>query len=203
MRSIDPSANTPENIYKLLIGLIVPRPIAFVSTLDGQGIHNLAPFSYFTACSSNPPVVCFCAGVRSEPRPQKDTLRNIEATGEFVVNIVSEDFAEKMNATSAEVPPEIDEFLLAGLTPLASELVKPARVAESRIQLECGLRQVVRVSDKPGGGILILGDVLRFHIQDDLLDGFKIDPDKLKAIGRMGGSSYCRTRDRFNMARPT
>jgi flavin reductase (DIM6/NTAB) family NADH-FMN oxidoreductase RutF len=119
------------------------------------------------------------------------------------VNIVSEDFAEKMNTTSAEVPPEMDEFLLAGLTPLASDLVKPPRVAESRVQLECGLRQVVRVSDKPGGGILILGDVQRFHIQDDLLDGFKIDPDKLRAIGRMGGSTYCRTRDRFSMHRPT
>jgi flavin reductase (DIM6/NTAB) family NADH-FMN oxidoreductase RutF len=202
MRSIDPSANATEDIYKLMIGLVVPRPIAFVSTLDTEGIRNLAPFSYFTACSTNPPVVCFCAAARSGPHPHKDTLRNVEATGEFVVNIVSEDFAEKMNATSAEVAPEIDEFLLAGLTPLASELVKPPRVAESRIHLECRLRQLVPVSDKPGGGTLVLGDVLRFHIQDDLLDGFKIDPDKLKAIGRMGGSTYCRTRDRFNMPRP-
>jgi flavin reductase (DIM6/NTAB) family NADH-FMN oxidoreductase RutF len=202
MRSIDPSVNTPEDIYKLMIGLIVPRPIAFVSTVDAQGTRNLAPFSYFTGCSTNPPVVCFCAAVRSGPRPQKDTLHNIEATGEFVVNIVSEDFAEKMNTTSAEVPPEMDEFLLAGLTPLASELVKPPPVAESRIHLECCLRQLVAVSDKPGGGTLILGDVLRFHIQDDLLNGFKIDGDMLKAIGRMGGSTYCRTRDRFNMPRP-
>jgi flavin reductase (DIM6/NTAB) family NADH-FMN oxidoreductase RutF len=203
MRTIDPSANTPEDIYKLMIGLIVPRPIAFVSSLDAQGVRNLAPFSYFTACSANPPVVCFCAAVRSGPRPHKDTLRNVEATGEFVVNIVSEDFAEKMNTASAEVPPEIDEFVLSGLTPLASDLVKPPRVAESRIQMECRLRQLVPVSDKPGGGTLILGDVLRFHIQNDLLDGFKIDPDKLKAIGRMGGSTYCRTRDRFEMRRPT
>lgn len=203
MRAIDPSTNATEDIYKLMIGLIVPRPIAFVSTLDAQGVRNLAPFSYFTACSTNPPVVCFCAAVRSSLRPHKDTLRNIEATEEFVVNIVSEDFAEKMNATSADVPPEIDEFRLAGLTPLASDLVKPPRVAESRIHLECRLRQVVRVSDKPGGGSLVLGDVLRFHVQDDLLEGFKIDPDKLKAIGRMGGTTYCRTLDRFNMPRPT
>lgn len=202
MRAIDPSAHATEDVYKLMIGAIVPRPIAFVSTLDAQGVRNLAPFSYFTACSTNPPVVCFCSAVRSDPLPHKDTLRNIEATGEFVVNIVSEDFAEKMNAASAEVPPEIDEFLLSGLTPLASDLVKPPRVAESRIHLECRLRQVVLVSEKPGGGVLILGEVLRFHIQDELLDGFKIDPEKLKAIGRMGGSAYCRTRDRFNMARP-
>ena len=146
--------------------------------------------------------VCFCAATRSGPRPYKDTLRNIEATGEFVVNIVSEDFAEKMNATSAEVPPEIDEFLLAGLTPLASDLVKPPRVAESRIHLECRLRQLVPISDKPGGGTLILGDVLRFHVQEDLFLDFRIDPDKLQAIGRMGGPTYCRTRDRFNMPRP-
>jgi flavin reductase (DIM6/NTAB) family NADH-FMN oxidoreductase RutF len=146
--------------------------------------------------------VCFCAAVRSGPRPQKDTLLNIEATEEFVLNIVSEDFAEKMNATSAEAPPEIDEFVLARLTPLGSELVKPSRVAESRIHLECGLRQVVRVSDRPGGGNLILGDVLRFHIQDDLLNGYKIDPNKLMAIGRMGGPACCRTRERFTMPRP-
>lgn len=203
MRAIDPSANNPDDIYKLMIGLIVPRPIAFVSTLDAQGIRNLAPFSYFTACSANPPVVCFCAAVRLGPRPHKDTLQNIQATGEFVVNVVSEDFAEKMNTTSAEAPPEIDEFVLAGLTPLASDLVKPPRVAESRIHLECRLRQVVLVSEQPGGGSLILGDVLRFHVQDDLLSGFKIDPDKLKAIGRMGGPTYCRTHDHFDMARPT
>lgn len=202
MQSIDPSRTAAEDVYKLMIGVIVPRPIAFVSTVDVQGRRNLAPFSYFTGCSTNPPVVCFCAAVRSGSRPQKDTLLNIEATREFVVNIVSEDFAGKMNATSAEAPPEIDEFVLAGLTPLASEMVKPPRVAESRVHLECRLRQVVHVSDKPGGGNLILGEVLRFHIQDDLLNGYKIDPDKLMAIGRMGGPAYCRTRERFDMPRP-
>ena len=202
MQSIDPATASAESIYKLMIGAIVPRPIAFVSTVDPQGVRNLAPFSYFTACSTNPPVVCFCAAVRSGPRPQKDTLENIRVTGEFVVNIVSEDFAEKMNATSAEAPPDIDEFELAGLTPLASELVRPPRVGESRIQMECRRRLIIQVSDKPGGGNLILGDVLRFHIQDEVLDGFRIDPDKLMAVGRMGGPTYCRTRDRFDMQRP-
>lgn len=202
MRSIDPSSQATEDIYKLMIGMIVPRPIAFVSTLDAQGIRNLAPFSYFTACSANPPVVCFCASARPGPRLHKDTLENIRVTGEFVVNIVSEDFAEKMNATSVEAPPEIDEFAVSGLTPLASELVKPPRVAESRVQMECRLRQIVVVSEKPGGGSLILGDVLRFHIQEELLTGYRIDPDKLRAIGRMGGPTYCRTHDRFDMQRP-
>jgi flavin reductase (DIM6/NTAB) family NADH-FMN oxidoreductase RutF len=140
MRTLDPAQIAPNEIYKLMIGMIVPRPIAFVSTVDAAGIRNLAPFSYFTACSSNPPVVCFCTAVRTGPRPYKDTLLNVEATGEFVVNIVSEDIAAQMNLTSADVPPEIDEFELSGLTPIASDLVKPPRVAESKVQMECRRR---------------------------------------------------------------
>ena len=127
---------------------------------------------------------------------------NIEATGEFVVNIVSEEFAEQMNLCSADVPPEVDEFELSGLTPVASDLVKPPRVAESKVQMECRLHQIIRVSDQPGGGILVLGEVLRFHVLESLLDGYKIDPDRLNAIGRMGGPTYVRTRDRFEMQRP-
>jgi flavin reductase (DIM6/NTAB) family NADH-FMN oxidoreductase RutF len=202
MRVIDPAQLAYSDIYKLMIGMIVPRPIAFVSTVDTNGNRNLAPFSYFTACGSNPPVVCFSTSVRSGPLPHKDTLRNVEASGEFVVNIVSEEFAAQMNATSAEVPPDVDEFALSGLTPLASDLVKPPRVAESKAQMECRLLQIVRVSDKPGGGVLVLGEVLRFHVLESLLDGYKIDPDKLNAIGRMGGPTYVRTHDRFDMQRP-
>jgi flavin reductase (DIM6/NTAB) family NADH-FMN oxidoreductase RutF len=202
MRVIDPAQHSYEDIYKLMISAIVPRPIAFVSSLDANGVRNLAPFSYFTACSTNPPVVCFCSGVRTGPLPHKDTLTNIKATGEFVVNIVSEEFAAQMNATSAEVPPDVDEFTLSGLTPLASELVKPPRVAESKVHMECRLRQIIPVSEKPGGGILVLGDVLRFHIEDAILDGFKVDPEKLRAVGRMGGPTYVRTHDRFHMQRP-
>jgi flavin reductase (DIM6/NTAB) family NADH-FMN oxidoreductase RutF len=202
MRIIDPSQHDHADIYKLMIGIIIPRPIAFVSSIDVAGVRNLAPFSYFTACSSNPPVVCFCTSVRSGPRPHKDTLENIRATCEFVVNVVSEEIAEQMNKTSAEVPPEVDEFVLSGLTPVASDLVKPPRVAESKVQMECKLRQIVPVSEKPGGGILVLGEVLRFHILESVLDGFKVDPGELKAIGRMGGPTYVRTHDRFNMERP-
>ena len=210
MRTLDPAQIAPNEIYKLMIGMIVPRPIAFVSTVDAAGIRNLAPFSYFTACSSNPPVVCFCTAVRTGPRPYKDTLLNVEATGEFVVNIVSEEFAEQMNLCSADVPPEIDEFELSRLTPIASDLVNPPRVAESNVQMECRLHQIIRVSDKPDGGILVLGEVLRFHVLESLLNdkmgdqngGYKIDPDKLNAIGRMGGPVYTRTRDRFELQRP-
>lgn len=200
---IDPSATAPQNIYKLLIGLVVPRPIAFVSSIAADGVRNLAPFSFFTVASANPPVVAFCPMIPgSGSGRRKDTLRNVEATGEFVVNIVSEDFAASMNVTSGEYPPEVDEFVVSGLTPIASDLVKPPRVAESRAQMECRLVQVVHVSDNPLGGSIVLGEVLRFHVSDEMFDNFRIDPDKLTAIGRMGGAMYSRTRDRFEMERP-
>jgi flavin reductase (DIM6/NTAB) family NADH-FMN oxidoreductase RutF len=202
MLAFDPANHSPNDIYKLMVGSIVPRPIALVSTVDDGGVRNLAPFSYFTACSSNPPVVVFCPMLRPVPPLAKDTLRNILATREFVVNIVSEEFAERMNATSAQVLPEVDEFELSGLTPIASERIKPARVAESHIHMECRLLQVVQVSDQPGGGSLVLGEVLRFHVRHDLVENFRIDPDKLHAIGRMAGSTYVRTTDRFDLERP-
>jgi len=202
LRRFNPEEHPRAEIYKLMIGAIVPRPIAFVSTVDVNGVRNLAPFSFFTGCSSNPPVVCFSTTVRAEPRPLADTLRNVRETGEFVVNIVSEEFAEQMNVCSAEVAPEVDEFQLSGLTPVPSELVRPPRVAESHVHMECRLRQIVTVSEKPGGGYLVLGEVLLFHVDEAVLDGGKIDPSRLKAIGRMGGPTYTRTRDRFDMPRP-
>jgi flavin reductase (DIM6/NTAB) family NADH-FMN oxidoreductase RutF len=207
MRSFDPAQEPMQNTYKLMIGSIVPRPIAFVSTIDAQGVRNLAPFSYFTAVSANPPVVVFCPTFRAPDEQRgiantKDTLRNIIATREFVINIVSEDFAEQMNQCAAQVRPEIDEFELSGLTPIASEIVKPPRVGESRVHMECRLKQVIQVSDKPGGGSVVLGEVLRFHVREDLLDDYRIDPAKLRAIGRMGGSTYVRTQDRFDLSRP-
>jgi flavin reductase (DIM6/NTAB) family NADH-FMN oxidoreductase RutF len=202
MLSIDPANQQPRDVYKLLIGSILPRPIAFVSTVDKNNVRNLAPFSFFTVASSNPPVLAFCTSVPANGRTAKDTLRNVIDTREFVVNIVSEDFAEQMNHCSATVPPEVDEFELSGLTPLASEVVKPARVAESRVQMECRLLQVVTVSEKPMGGNLVLGEVLRFHVAENLVSNFQIDPEKLLAIGRMGGEAYCRTSDRFKLKRP-
>ena len=200
---INPADHDYRNVYKLMVGVIVPRPIAFVSTVSADGIRNLAPFSFFTGISANPPVICFCPMVRGADGSRKDTLRNIEAVREFVVNVVSEEFATQMNICSAEFPPEVDEFAMSGLTPVPSDLVKPPRVKESHINMECRLVQVVDVSAKPLGGSLVLGEVLRFHIDDALFDDFKIDPDRLHPIGRMGGPTYTRTTDRFNMARPT
>ena len=202
MLTINPAEQSPNDIYKLMIGSIVPRPIALVSSVSESNVRNLAPFSYFTACSANPPVVVFCPILRPPPLGAKDTLRNIVATHEFVVNIVSEEFAERMNATSAQVEPAVDEFVLSGLTPIASDLIKPPRVAESHVQMECRLLQTVQVSDQPGGGTLVLGEVLRFHVREDLIDNFRIDADKLRAIGRMAGSTYVRTSDRFDLERP-
>jgi flavin reductase (DIM6/NTAB) family NADH-FMN oxidoreductase RutF len=187
----------------MMVGLIVPRPIAFVSSLSPDGVRNLAPFSFFTGISANPPVICFSPMIRGSDGHRKDTLCNIEATGEFVVHVVSEDFADKMNTTSAEFPPEVDEFEVSGLTPVPSDLVKPPRVAEAKIAMECKLHQIVHVSPKPLGGSLVMGEVLRFHVADSLFTDYKIDPDLLHAIGRMGGPTYVRTTDRFDMLRPT
>jgi flavin reductase (DIM6/NTAB) family NADH-FMN oxidoreductase RutF len=207
MLSFDPARESVQNIYKLMIGSIVPRPIAFVSSLDERGVRNLAPFSFFTGVSADPPVILFCAAVRPENPARglaahKDTLRNVIATREFVVNIVTEGIAEKMNLTSAQVPPDVDEFELAGLTPEPSELGKPPRVAESPVQMECRLRQIIEVSDRPSGGTIVLGEVVRFHVHDALVENFRIDPERLAAIGRMGGPTYTRTRDRFDLKRP-
>jgi len=200
--TIDPQQTAPQDIYKLMVGVIVPRPIAFVSSLSAAGVRNLAPFSFFTGISANPPVVCFSPMVRSSDGGYKDTLRNIEQTGEFVINVVSEDFAAKMNICSAEYPPEVDEFEQSGLTPVASEFVRPARVAEAKVSMECKLMQIVHVSPKRLGGSLVIGEVIGFHVQDELFDHFKIDPDALRAIGRMGGPTYARTTDRFDLIRP-
>jgi len=196
---IDPAATSPANSYKLLIGAVVPRPIAFVSTISEAGIFNLAPFSFFNALCGEPPIICFSASTRET---KKDTLVNVQATGEFVVNIVGEDIAEQMNLCSGEYPPEIDEFEVSGLTPVPSDLVRPPRVLESRFNMECKLRQIIEVSNLPYGGTLILGKVVRFHVDDAIVDNFRIDPDQLRAIGRMGGTDYSRTRDRFQMIRP-
>ena len=206
MQSFDASALSPQDAYKLLAGSVLPRPIAFVSTVDAEGVRNLAPYSFFTVASANPPIVCFCPSVR-EPKNGllaiKDTLANIRATGEFVVNIVSEDLVEKMNQTAAQVPASIDEFELAGLHALPGELVRAPRVAESRVQMECRLVQIVEASKLPMGGSIVLGEVVRFHIADEVLaPGMHIDPDKLHAVGRMAGSTYIRTTDTFDLERP-
>jgi flavin reductase (DIM6/NTAB) family NADH-FMN oxidoreductase RutF len=189
-----------------MIGIIVPRPVALVSTMDKQGVVNLAPFSFFCGVGSVPPTVLFCPSLRvgasSGTVEPKDTLRNVEETGEFVINVVSDTISAAANASSAEVPPEIDEFVISGLTPIASEAVHPPRVAESPAQMECKLLQVIYTGHAPGSGVIVLGEVLRFHIQENLFDDFRVDPAGLDAVGRMAGTTWVRTHDRFDLIRP-
>jgi len=197
---IDPTTIPAQTMYRVLIGSVVPRPIAFVSTVSPAGVHNLAPFSFFNAFCADPPVVGFGPVWRVPP---KDTIANIRATGEFVVNVVTEEIADAMNICSGDYPPEADEFDLSRLTPVASDVVKPPRVKESRINMECVLMQILDFSEQPRGGSLVLGRIVRMHVDDAIIDeSYKIDPDKLRAIGRMGGPEYARTRDRFTMIRP-
>ncbi|MBI5214227.1 MAG: flavin reductase family protein [Ignavibacteriae bacterium] len=197
---INPHEHEYNNIYKLLIGTVVPRPIAFVSTVSAEGIRNLAPFSFFNAVCSNPPIILFSTSIRKDGT-HKDTYRNVVETKEFVVNIVSEEIAEQMNKCATDVPPDVDEFLLSGLTPTPSDLIKPPRVKESSISMECTLNQIIHFGNQPGGAATIFGEVLRFHIADELFNNFRIDAEKLNAIGRMGGAFYTRTKDRFELRR--
>lgn len=203
---VDPATTDYKNVYKLLIGAVVPRPIAFVSTISPEGTFNIAPFSFFTIASANPPVLVFNPALRGNSETpaerRKDTLRNINTAREFVVNIVSEEIAAKMNLCSGDYPPEVDEFQVSGLTPAASDLVKAPRVAESHVNMECRLLYTISMSGFPNGGNVVFGEVIRFHIDDALVQNYRIDPDKLRAIGRMGGASYARTLDRFDMIRP-
>jgi flavin reductase (DIM6/NTAB) family NADH-FMN oxidoreductase RutF len=196
--TIDPASTPQHQVYKLLIGSVVPRPIAFVSTVSPAGVRNLAPFSFFNAICGEPPMVCFSTSFRE---PRKDSYVNVKATGEFVVNIVSEEIAEKMNLSSGDYPYGVDEFEIAGLTAVPSDVVRPPRVLESHVNMECKLSQIIELGTRPGAS-LIIGEVVRFHVDDAIVEDFRIDPDKLRAIGRMGGNVYSRTRDRFEMIRP-
>ena len=193
--------------YKLLIGCIVPRPIAFVSTVTGEGRHNLAPFSFFCGVGSNPMTVAFCPGNRPDGG-EKDTLANCKpvaegGTGEFVVNASVEAYAREVAAAAEPLAPGESEFDLTGLTPVPSHVVAPPRVAEAPFAFECRTLQVVRLHPGvAGGGNLVLGEVVHLHLADDLVDErFDVDARRLGAIGRMSGTSYCRTRDTFDMPR--
>jgi flavin reductase (DIM6/NTAB) family NADH-FMN oxidoreductase RutF len=200
---ITPESLHHQSLYKLMIGSIVPRPIGWISSLDAEGRNNLAPFSFFNAVCSNPPTVLFCPGIRNSDGQPKDTLKNVRATGEFVANIVTESLAEAMNLTSGEYPSVVDEFEIAGLTPIPSLKVHPMRVAESPIHYECVVSQIVSIGDTPGGGSIVIGRVVHLHIADDLLIGDdKIDIERLKPIGRLAGTAYSRVNDIFHMTRP-
>lgn len=202
---IDPDRLAPEDRYKLLIGGIVPRPIAWVSTASAQGRHNLAPFSFFAGVGSNPMTLLFCPANKPDGS-EKDSLRNAKpiaegGTGEFVVNVVPYALAQPMALCAEPLPFGESEFELAGLTPAPCVLVRAPRLAESPISFECRTLQVIRTNPGvPGGGNIVIGRVVQVHAAEGVLnDRLHADPAKLDAIGRMGGLSYCTTRERFEM----
>ena len=200
--TIDPEKSAPRDIYRHMVAFITPRPIAWVSTINLEGQTNLAPFSYFNGVCPNPPTILFCP-TNTRDGKKKDTLRNIEATREFVVNVVADSIREKMNATSAEIPPEISEFDACGLTAVPSTKVKSPRVKESLVNLECVLHDIIGIGDGPLSGNIVIGRIVLIHADDSVLDDSgQIDPAKLDTIGRMGGVTYTRTRERFEMPRP-
>lgn len=200
---ISPNSIPHASLYKILIGSVVPRPIGWISTLNASGQPNLAPFSFFNVVCAKPPTVLFCPMVRSTDGNTKDTLNNVKATGEFVVNIVSGELAAQMVETSVEIDAEVNEFELAGLETAPSEVVKPPRVAKSPIHFECKLTQVVEIGNNPGGGSVVIGEIVHLHVDERVLfGGDKIDLAALKPIGRLAGSAYVRVTDLFEMERP-
>lgn len=197
---INPKNHDIKDVYKLLTAAVTPRPIGWVSSINAKGERNLAPFSFFNVVGYDPPHVIF-APISPNGR-KKDTCANVLETGEFVVNMVTEELAEQMSNTSAALPPEADEFEFAGLTPQDSILVKPPRVKESLIQFECKLVHHYSFVDKQNGSTVLFGQVVMIHVADEiLLPDFKINTDLYKTIGKMEGGLYCKTSDQFFLDR--
>jgi flavin reductase (DIM6/NTAB) family NADH-FMN oxidoreductase RutF len=190
-----------EGFNRVLTGVVVPRPIAFVSTVSASGLVNLAPYSFFNAVAYDPPTIVFSSS-RHVGDKEKDTLANIEETGEFVVNTVVDDIAEAMNRTAAEYPAAVSEFDIAGLTPAPSQIVKAPRVAESPVNMECRLNQVVTIGQGDHQHGLVIGEVVLLHIRDDIINGHRINHQLLKPTGRLAGNMYCHTADIFELVRP-
>ena len=201
---IDPKVLAPDLCYKLVIGCVVPRPIAVVSTVSVEGLANVAPFSYFTVASHTPLSLAFTVGGPKPDGSMKDTLRNARpvedgGTGEFVVNIADESYADQMARSGETLPHDVSEFLHAGLTPVPSLVVKPPRVGEASVAFECRTTHVIAI----GGARMVIGEVHHIHIRDHLVDErYRVDPEKLAAVGRMAGNDYVRTRDRFEVKTP-
>lgn len=193
MLSIDPTQIPTKDLHQYILGAVAPRPIAFASTISVNGVPNLAPYSFFNAFSSNPPILIFSSNRRVANNTTKDTLKNVEDTGEVVINVVSHRISRQMALASIEYGPEVDEFLKAGFTPLPSERVKPFRVAESPVQMECVVDKILPLGDDGGAGNLIFCKIVLMHISEDILsETGRIDPHKIDLMGRMGRFYYAR-----------
>jgi flavin reductase (DIM6/NTAB) family NADH-FMN oxidoreductase RutF len=199
---IDVASAEVLDVYRMLVDVVTPRPIAWVTSVDIEGRVNLAPFSFFNAFGANPPVVVFSPTLRRDGS-KKDTLRNVEATGEFVLNAAVEALAEQVNRSSSELPYGQSEVELTGLRLRPSWKVRPPRLAESPTHLECKVLQIVPIGRGPIAANLVIGEVVVIHVDDGVLDARgRVDPRKLRTIARLGGDDYCRTSDLFQMKRP-
>tara|TARA_B110000211_G_scaffold218623_1_gene263625 strand:+ start:517 stop:1125 length:609 start_codon:yes stop_codon:yes gene_type:complete len=198
---LDLTVNKELNVYSYLVGGISPRPIAWISTLSSDGVANIAPYSFFTVASCNPPVLSVTQ-VNPRDKAIKDTLINILATKECVINIVSHQQVEKMNQSCANYPSDVSEFTAANITKIDSQMVEAPSVADSKVRYECKLREVITISSEPGGGQMMLLDIVGICVDDEVfVDGY-IDPTLLDAVGRMGGDYYATTKDKFLLKRP-
>lgn len=199
---LDPQQSSDwRPVYQLLASLVLPRPIAWVSTISAAGTLNLAPFSFFNVVCANPPTVVFCPMLGRTGQP-KDTISNLRAVPEFVIQVASRELAEKMNLCSGEFAAEVDEFEVAGLTPVPSRKVSVPRVGEARAFMECRLREIITIGEGPGSGSLVLGEVVLFEVEDSLLVEGEVQIDGLAPIGRLAGADYCTVTNRFALQRP-
>ncbi len=198
------TADTPwVDVYRRLVEIVVPRPIALASTVDAEGRTNLAPFSFFNAVSANPPLIVFSPALAGRTGAKKDTLCNIEEVGQFVVATVTEEIADRVNACAAALPRGESEFAHSGLTPVPAIRVAASLVAESPVNMECELVEIHRYGSEGGAGNLIVGRIVLLHLDPAVLDEEgRVLSDRLRAVGRMGGTDWVRTRDTFAMPRP-
>ena len=188
---LKPEELSIKDNYKLIIGSVLPRPIALVSTISEDGVLNLAPFSFFTRITTKPATIGLAPALKGKEGEKKDTLANVESLKEFVVNIVTESISDQMVKTASEVAPDVDEFKVAGLTPIDSEIVRPPRVKESPINLECKLYKVVYIGDgTAGSGAFVIGEIVAYHIDDILYNNGRIDTALLKPVARLAGQDY-------------
>jgi flavin reductase (DIM6/NTAB) family NADH-FMN oxidoreductase RutF len=190
-------------VYRLLTALVCPRPIAWVSTYSSDGVANLAPFSFFNVVCAKPPTVVFCPMWSGPDAMKKDTVRNIESSKEFVIQVVSRDLAEKMNLTSCELAAEVSEFEVAGLSIAPAKKVNAPRVAEAKAHLECRLSRIIPVGEGSGAGCMILGEVVWIEIDDEMMEGTRVDLNKLQPVARLAGSDYSGIAEIFSYDRPT
>ena len=201
MLSIDPATMSERENYKFLIGSIIPRPIAFVTTISKDGVLNGAPFSYFNIVSSNPPMISL--SIQRSAGRQKDTARNIIDSKEFVIHIVDEHNVEKINKTAANLPPDQSEIDLAKLTPIDSVKISVPGVKEAKIRMECSLEHSLELGGLDTTGCdFIIGKVVQFHVENDIYENGRIDPRGLAAVSRLAGNNYAKIGEIFEIERP-